>query len=148
VYCHYTVLVGPKFLRSIKRSEEFLRNKTLMFLRFKSPSLHYYDADPSDHCLRRGSAAALLLGMGIRISQMAWCLLWVFVCFQRQVSASGWSPVHRSPTECGVSECNREVSKRRRPYSARGCCGVENILWHKQKTGSVMLSCTVRSKGC
>jgi hypothetical protein len=27
------------------------------------------------------------------------------VCFQVEVSATGWSLVRRSPTECGVSEC-------------------------------------------
>jgi len=36
-----------------------------------------------------------------------------------EVSASGRSPVQRSPTECGVSECDREAS--RRPWPARGC---------------------------
>ena len=29
--------------------------------------------------------------------------------------------VQRSPTECGVSECDREVSTRRRPRLTRGC---------------------------
>jgi hypothetical protein len=33
------------------------------------------------------------------------------VCCQVEVSASGWSLVQRSPTECGVSECDREASK-------------------------------------
>jgi hypothetical protein len=28
-----------------------------------------------------------------------------------EVSATGWSLVERSPTECGVSECDREASK-------------------------------------
>jgi len=33
---------------------------------------------------------------------------------QMEVSASGWSLVHRSPTECGVSnECDREAPKER-----------------------------------
>jgi hypothetical protein len=32
------------------------------------------------------------------------------VCCQIEVSASGLSPVQRSPTECGVSECGREAS--------------------------------------
>ena len=30
------------------------------------------------------------------------------VRFQVEVSASGWSLVQRSPTECGVSECDHE----------------------------------------
>jgi len=44
------------------------------------------------------------------------------VCCQVQVSASGRSLVQRSPTECGVSECDRESSVMRRPWSTRGCC--------------------------
>jgi hypothetical protein len=33
------------------------------------------------------------------------CLLWVFVCCQVEVSATDWSLVQKSPTECGVSNC-------------------------------------------
>jgi hypothetical protein len=33
------------------------------------------------------------------------------VCCQVEVSATGWSLVQRSPTECGVSDCDREASK-------------------------------------
>jgi hypothetical protein len=35
----------------------------------------------------------------------------IFACCQVEVSATGWSLVQRSPTECGVSECDREASK-------------------------------------
>ena len=35
-----------------------------------------------------------------------------FVCFQVEVSASSLSLVRRSSTECGVSECDHEVSTR------------------------------------
>ena len=47
---------------------------------------------------------------------MAVCLVNA-VCWQVEVSSSGWSPVQRSPTECGVSQCDREASimRRRRP---------------------------------
>jgi hypothetical protein len=38
------------------------------------------------------------------------CLVSV-VCCQVEVSATGWSLVQRSPTECGVSECDREASE-------------------------------------
>jgi hypothetical protein len=34
----------------------------------------------------------------------------IVVCFQVEVSATGRSPFQRSPTEFGVSECDREVS--------------------------------------
>jgi hypothetical protein len=33
------------------------------------------------------------------------------VCCLVEVSATGWSLVQRSPTEYGVSECDREASK-------------------------------------
>jgi hypothetical protein len=44
------------------------------------------------------------------------------VCCQVDVYATGWSLVQRSPTECGVSECDREALIMRRPRPPRGCC--------------------------
>jgi hypothetical protein len=44
------------------------------------------------------------------------------VCCQVEVSASGLSLVQRSSTDCGVSECDREVSIMRRPWPNWGCC--------------------------
>jgi hypothetical protein len=38
------------------------------------------------------------------------CVVFV-VCCQVEVSATGWSLVQRSSTDCGVSECDREASK-------------------------------------
>jgi hypothetical protein len=52
----------------------------------------------------------------------AWMSVSFVVCCQVEVSASGWSLVQRSPTECGVSECDREASIMRRPWPTRGCC--------------------------
>jgi hypothetical protein len=45
------------------------------------------------------------------------------VCCPVEVSATSWSVVQRSPTECGVSKkCEREASKKmRRPRPPRGC---------------------------
>jgi hypothetical protein len=45
------------------------------------------------------------------------------VCWQVEVSASDWSLVQRSPTECGVSECDREASVMR-PCPNTGCCAI------------------------
>jgi hypothetical protein len=59
------------------------------------------------------SAAARLLGFWIRILSGAWVSVVIVVCFQAEVSASGWSFVQRSPTEYDVSECNRESSTKR-----------------------------------
>jgi hypothetical protein len=41
------------------------------------------------------------------------------VCWQVEVSATGRSLVQRSPTDCGVSECDREASIMRRPWPTR-----------------------------
>ena len=42
------------------------------------------------------------------------------VCFQVEICASGCSLVHRSPVECGVSECDFETSVMR-TRSTGGC---------------------------
>jgi len=42
------------------------------------------------------------------------------VCCQAEVPASGWSLVQRSPNEYGVSECDRESSIMRRPWTTGG----------------------------
>ena len=46
------------------------------------------------------------------------------MCCQVEVSASGRSPVQRSPTKCDVSECDREISTMRLPWPKRGCCAM------------------------
>jgi hypothetical protein len=57
---------------------------------------------------RRRSAAIRLLGLWVRTD----CLSLVsVVCCQVQGSATGRSLVQRSPTECGVSECDLETSR-------------------------------------
>jgi len=60
------------------------------------------------------------------------------VCCQVQVSVSGRSLVQRSPTECGVSEFDREASIIRRSWPTRGCCALEKCRNDKQnnKLGS------------
>jgi hypothetical protein len=53
-------------------------------------------------------------------------LFWVL-----SVSAPGWSRVQRSPTECGVFECNREAWTMR-PWRISGCCAMkEGVKFHK-----------------
>jgi hypothetical protein len=63
--------------------------------------------------LMRVSTAARLLGLWVRIPPGAWMSSLVsVVCCQVEVSATSWSLVQRSPTECGVSKvCDREASK-------------------------------------
>jgi len=53
---------------------------------------------------------------------------WMFVCCecccQIEVSATSWSLVQRSPTDCGVL-CDQETSRKRRPWSALGRSATE-----------------------
>jgi hypothetical protein len=70
------------------------------------------------------SAAARLLGLPDRIPPGAWSSFACECCGLSKVSVSGWSPVQRIPTECGVSECDRKASVMRRPRSNAGCCTV------------------------
>jgi hypothetical protein len=46
------------------------------------------------------------------------------VCCEVEVSATAWRLVQRSPNECSVSECDREVSITMRPWPTRGCCAM------------------------
>jgi hypothetical protein len=62
------------------------------------------------------------------------CLLWMLCC-KVEVSVSGWSFVQRSPTECGVSECDREASTVRRHWPNRGCCSMgKNRKYEQNRT--------------
>jgi hypothetical protein len=65
------------------------------------------------------------------------------VCCQVEVSASGWSLVQRCPTDCGVSECDREASTVRRPWPTRGCCdiGEKIVICSLNRTFNVCWSC-------
>jgi hypothetical protein len=57
---------------------------------------------------------------GFESSQRHGCLSLVsVVCCHVKVSATGRLLVQRSPTECGVSECDLEISKMRRPGFTR-----------------------------
>jgi hypothetical protein len=52
------------------------------------------------------------------------------VCCQVEVSATSWSLVQRSPTDCGVSQMCVIVKRRkmRRPRPPRGCRAIEKII--------------------
>jgi hypothetical protein len=80
--------------------------------------------------LNYGSAAARLLSLRVRIPPSYECLSRVsVVCSEVEVSASGWSLIQRSPTKCGVSECDREASTMTRPWPTRVCCAIKNRNW-------------------
>jgi len=88
--------------------------------------LHYYRGRSQwPRSLKHGSAAAHLLGLQAQIPPGTWMSLMSAVCCQVAVSASGWSLVQRSPTECDMSECDRVASIMRSPWSARGCWATE-----------------------
>jgi hypothetical protein len=87
--------------------------------------------------LRLRSAAACLLRLWVRIPPegMDVCLLWVLCVVQVEVSATDWSLIQRSPTDCGASECDLETSWMRRPWPTGGnstkiklrfCCTVSS----------------------
>ena len=66
--------------------------------------------------------AAHFLLLRVRIPPGEWITVYCKCCVVsgRKVSATGRSLVKRSPTECGVSERDRENLIMRRPI--RGCC--------------------------
>ena len=81
---------------------------------------------------RRGSGTLCLLGLQVRNpppplpSRGHECLCLVsVVCCQVKVCTWGWSLVQRRPTDCGVSQCDREVSIMRRPWHHRGCRAIK-----------------------
>jgi hypothetical protein len=68
---------------------------------------------------RRSSAAARLLRLWFRIPPGAWCLsVVIVVCCQVEVSATSWSLIQRSATECVVSLC---VIQKPRDWATEGC---------------------------
>jgi hypothetical protein len=70
-----------------------------------------------------GSETPRLLGLRVKSCRGHGRLSRVNVaCCQEEVSASGWSLVQRIPTECGVSEYDREDSIMRRHWPTGVCC--------------------------
>ena len=70
--------------------------------------------------LRCWSASARLLGLRVRIPPGA-CTFFCCECCQVKVSATSWSLVQRSPTDCGASLCDLETSWMRRPWPTGDC---------------------------
>ena len=67
--------------------------------------------------LRRRSSAARLLRLWVRIPPEAWMFVVSVVCCQVEVSATDWSLVQRSPTDCGASLC--AIKKPRKSEEAK-----------------------------
>ena len=76
------------------------------------------------------------------------------VCCQVEVLASGWSLVQRSPTDCGVSEFDREASTMRSPWPTRVCPSIKKMLFIKfdpsplRKTNTFVIICLRMKKLC
>jgi hypothetical protein len=85
-------------------SKTFVRN---IFHSKKNLWRHYQKCSRSQcpRGLRRGSATARLLRLWVRIPPAAWMSVVSVVCYQVEVSASSWSLVQRSSTDCGASLC-------------------------------------------
>ena len=64
----------------------------------------------------RGSAAARLLGLRVRIPRV------MDVCCECCVCVTGRSLVQRNPTDCSVIACGLEGSRMKRPRFALSCC--------------------------
>jgi hypothetical protein len=52
------------------------------------------------------------------------------VCCQAEVPATGRSLVQRSPTGCGVSECDLETSTVRRPWATGAVEAWKKCIWN------------------
>ena len=80
--------------------------------------------------LRCGSAAVRSLRLRVRIPPVAWMPV---LCENSVLSGRSlcvdWSLVQRSPTECGVSECDGEASIMRRLWPATGCYATERKVF-------------------
>ena len=72
--------------------------------------------------LRRRSSASRLLRSWVRIPLGEW----MFVCCQVEVSATDWSLVQRSPTDCGASLCVIKKPRKRGGWSQLLGCGKYN----------------------
>jgi len=90
----------------------------------------YYVLKQWPRGLRRWSAAARLLGLWVRIPPDAFMSVCCECCvLSRRGLCTGRSFIQRSPTECGVSECDRRTSYRR-PRPTRSCRATKKKTTH------------------
>ena len=108
-----TVLLPP----SVAINNAFFGKLMLAGVVTKFPTLEFCRSKWS-RGLGHGSAAVFSLGLRFRIPPRTWMYVVSVVCCQ--VSASGWSLAQRSPTDCAVSQCDREAYIMRRPWPPGG----------------------------
>jgi hypothetical protein len=88
--------------------------------------------------LRRGSAAACLLVLRVRIPPRAWMSVSCECCVLsgRGLSVGLVTRPEQSYRVCGVSKkCDREVPIMRTPWSTRGCCATKKKNRHLSLSG-------------
>jgi hypothetical protein len=112
----------------------YARHKRMILARARSPLCR----SQWPRGLRRGSAAARLLGLWVSNPNggMDVCLLWV-VCCQVEVSATSWSLVQRSPTDSGGSQMCM-IMKPRRNEEAQAHIRLSS---HKKKVSTLPSQC-------
>ena len=76
-------------------------------------------ADPSGRAWICGCSFAGIAGSNP--PARAWISIVRVACRQVEVSATSWSLIQSIPTECGVTECDLEVSIMRRSWPSMGC---------------------------
>ena len=92
----------PTPLRLIECTQTLHKVALLPFtLQRTACTLPYVFLMAENYKAKVGSATARLQGLWVRIPSGAW----MFGCCQVEVSATMWSLVQRSPTDCGASLC-------------------------------------------
>jgi hypothetical protein len=83
--------------------------------------------------LRRGSAAARLLGLRIRIPLGAWISVSCECCVLsgRCLCVGLITRQERPYRVVSLAECDREPSTMMRPWATRGCCAMKKKMKHK-----------------
>ena len=108
----------------------FVRTRYEMLSSAPRPQLHCFFniilANPNSRAPRRGSATVRLLGLLVRIPPGSWMSVSPECCV---FSSRGLCVGLRSPTEYGVSGCDREASIKRRPWPTSGCCTMEEKIF-------------------
>ena len=91
-----------QIMENVQRNRNIINQKIVTSSRTQWP-----------HGVRGGSASARLLGLRVQIPPVHRCLVSCECCV---LSGRGLCVgLHRSPTHCGVSECDCEASIIRRP---------------------------------
>jgi hypothetical protein len=102
-----------------------------LYLKYYSPFL----ADTSSYAVYGVSLSRSLarIAGSITARGWGWMSLASDVFCQVEFSASVWSLVQRSPTECGTCVCDREVSITRKPCPTTDCWAMEKNIALRKK---------------